>query len=67
MQNLIFGLHSLNRWLVVAVGLAAIVILAIRLANKGSFDRPSRGLTAAFSGLIDLQFTLGLIYLSGMA
>jgi hypothetical protein len=62
MQNLILGLHSLNRWLIVAVGLAAIVILAIRLANKGSFDGPSRGLTAAFSGLMDLQFLLGLIY-----
>lgn len=62
MQNLILGLHSLNRWLIVAIGLAAIVILAIRLANKGSFDGPSRGLTAAFSGLMDLQMLLGLIY-----
>ena len=62
MQNLILGLHSLNRWLIVAVGLAAIVILAIRLANKGSFDGPVRGLTAAFSGLMDLQMLLGLVY-----
>jgi uncharacterized membrane protein YfhO len=62
MQNLILGLHSLNRWLIVAVGLAAIVILAVRLANKDSFDGPVRGLTAAFSGLMDLQMLLGLIY-----
>jgi uncharacterized membrane protein YfhO len=62
MQNLILGLHSLNRWLIVAVGLAVIVILVIRLANKGSFDGPSKGLTAAFSGLMDLQMLLGLIY-----
>jgi hypothetical protein len=62
MQNLILGLHSLLRWAIVVVGLATVVILAIRLANKGSFDGASRGLTAAFSGLMDLQFLLGLIY-----
>jgi uncharacterized membrane protein YfhO len=63
MQNLILGLHSLVRWAIVAVGLIAVVILAIRLANKGSFDGLSQGLTAAFSGLMDLQMLLGLIYL----
>jgi hypothetical protein len=62
MQSLILGLHSLVRWAIVAVGLAAVAILAIRLAKKGSFDGPSRGLTAAFSGLMDLQMLLGLIF-----
>jgi hypothetical protein len=62
MQSLILGLHSLVRWAIVAVGLAAVAVLAIRLAKKGSFDGPSRGLTAAFSGLMDLQMLLGLIF-----
>lgn len=62
MQNVILGLHSLIRWLVIIAALATIVKLSLNLTRKAEFDGASRGLVAAFSGLMDLQVLLGLIY-----
>jgi len=55
-------LHSIVRWLIVAVGVVALVKFAIGLAQKGAFGKMDRGLSSGFSGLMDLQVTLGLLY-----
>lgn len=60
MEHLILT-HSYIRWAIVAVGLVALVRLAIGWAQKGKFTGLERGLTAAYSGLLDLQVTLGLV------
>jgi hypothetical protein len=56
-------LHSHTRWLVLLAGIVAIVKFAIGWLRGGSFKGMDRGLAAAFSGLMDLQVTVGLIFL----
>jgi len=55
--------HSYLRWLIVIVAIIAAVKFAIGWLRGGAFQGMDRGLAAGFSGLIDLQVTLGLIYL----
>lgn len=55
-------IHSFLRWIIVIVGFIAIVKFLIGWARKSEFDRMDRGLSAGFSGLIDLQVTIGLLY-----
>jgi hypothetical protein len=55
-------IHSFLRWIIVIVGLVAIFKFLIGWGRRGTFDKMDRGLTAGFSGLIDLQVTLGLLY-----
>lgn len=59
--------HSIIRWLIVIVGLVAVVKFAIGWLRGGAFTGMDRGLSAAFSGLLDLQATLGLILLIGFS
>jgi hypothetical protein len=56
-------LHSHTRWLVLLAGIVAIVKFAIGWLRGGSFKGMDRGLAAAFSGLMDLQVTVGLAFL----
>lgn len=56
-------IHSHTRWLILIVALIAIVKFAIGWLRGSSFKGMDRGLAAAFSGLIDLQATVGLIFL----
>jgi hypothetical protein len=59
---ILLEIHSIIRWLIVIVGIIAIVKFTIGLARKSAFDKMDRGLSAGFSGLMDLQVTLGLLY-----
>ena len=54
--------HSIIRWLIVLVGLVALVKFLVGMARKSEFAKMDRGLSAGFSGLMDLQVTLGFIY-----
>jgi hypothetical protein len=56
-------IHSIVRWLIVLIGLIALVKFAIGWVRSGVFKDMDRGLASGFSGLIDLQATLGLIFL----
>ena len=56
-------IHSHTRWLIAIVAVVAIVKFAIGWLKGGSFEKVDRILASAFSGLVDLQATLGLIYL----
>jgi hypothetical protein len=62
-MNVLLMIHSLIRWLIVIAALAAIVKFALGWLQGGSFQKTDRILDAAFSGLLDLQATLGLIFL----
>ena len=65
-MDVIYGLHSLNRWLVVAVAVVAIVKFALGWLQQRSFTGMDRGLASGFAGLMDLQLVLGLVLLFGL-
>ena len=68
-MNVLLSIHSIIRWLIVVVGLIALVKFALGWLRNGRFAGMDRGLTSGFSGLIDLQTVLGIIFLlwSGLA
>jgi hypothetical protein len=61
-MSTLLTIHSYLRWLIVIVAVVAIVKFAIGWLRGGTFKGIDRGLASGFSGLIDLQATLGLIY-----
>lgn len=61
-MTIVLALHSVLRWVIVAVAVVAIVKFFIGWRRGGEFGKMERGLTAGFSGLMDLQVLLGFIY-----
>jgi hypothetical protein len=61
-MGILLMIHSIVRWLIVVVGVIASVKFAIGLAQKSVFSKMDRGLSSGFSGLMDLQVMLGLLY-----
>jgi hypothetical protein len=55
--------HSILRWIILLIAVVAIVKFAIGWLSGGSFKSMDRGLMAGFSGLMDLQAVLGVIFL----
>ena len=68
-MNILLYAHSGLRWLVLLVALVAIVKFLIGWLRRSQFQGMDRGLMSGFSGLMDLQATLGIILLlwSGLA
>lgn len=68
-MQILLMIHSLVRWLIVIVAIVAAVKFALGWLRGGAFESMDRGLASGFSGLMDLQVTLGLILLiwSGIA
>ncbi|HUI89181.1 MAG TPA: hypothetical protein VLX61_10725 [Anaerolineales bacterium] len=62
-MDTLLAIHSFVRWIIVVVAVAAIVKFAISWAANSLFTVIDRGLASGFSGLMDLQVLLGLIYL----
>jgi hypothetical protein len=62
-MSILLTIHSLVRWLIMIVALVAAVKFALGWLRGGAFKGMDRGLASGFSGLIDLQVTLGIIYL----
>jgi uncharacterized membrane protein YphA (DoxX/SURF4 family) len=54
-------LHSIVRLFILLVAVIAIVKFTLGWLRGGQFKGMDRGLTAGFSGLMDLQVTLGII------
>ena len=54
--------HSIVRWVIVVVGFVALVKFLVGWAKKSEFTKMDRGLSAGFSGLMDLQILLGFIF-----
>ena len=69
MLSILLGTHSLVRWIIVAVSLIALVWFVLVWLRGMRNEKADRGLMAAFSGLIDVQVLLGVIYIlwSGFA
>lgn len=61
-MSVILTIHSLVRWVIVVVGLIALVKFLIGWIRKSEFGKMDRGLSSGFSGLMDLQVTIGLVY-----
>ena len=56
-MNILLDIHSVLRWIIVVVGLAALVNFLVGWARKSAFSGVDRGLSSGFSGLMDLQVT----------
>lgn len=61
-MNILLITHSHARWLVALAALIAIFKFALGWLKGGSFQKIDRILASAFSGLVDLQVVLGVIY-----
>lgn len=68
-MNILLMAHSGLRWLILLVAALAIIKYLIGWLQRGPFRGMDRGLMAGFSGLMDLQVTLGIVLLlwSGFA
>jgi hypothetical protein len=68
-MQILLMIHSIVRWLIVLVAVVAAVKFAIGWLRGGAFKSMDRGLTSGFSGLVDLQVTLGIVLMiwSGLA
>ena len=62
-MTILLTIHSLVRWVITLVAIALIVRLVVGLVRKQAFDKLARILTASFSGLMDTQALLGLLFL----
>jgi len=59
---ILLEIHSILSWIIVVVGFIAIIKFLIGWARKSEFGKMDRRLSSGFSGLIDLQVTLGSLY-----
>jgi hypothetical protein len=62
-MDTLLAIHSFVRWIIIVVAVAVIIKFAIGWAANSLFKGMDRGLASGFSGLMDLQVLLGLIYL----
>ncbi len=65
-MDIILTLHSLVRWIIVIVAVIAIIKFAVSWAQRASVAPMDRGLMSGFTGLLDLQALLGLLFLIGL-
>jgi hypothetical protein len=67
--RIVLDIHSVVRWIVVAVSLIALVWFGLVWLRGLRNEKADRGLMSAFSGLVDLQVAIGLVYIlwSGFA
>ena len=62
-MDTLLAIHSFVRWIIILVAVVTIIKFAIGWAANSLFKAVDRGLASGFSGLMDLQVLLGLIYL----
>jgi uncharacterized membrane protein YphA (DoxX/SURF4 family) len=62
-MNILLMLHSILRWIILLVAVVAVIKFALGWLQGGTFKGMDRGLMSGFSGLMDLQTTLGIIFL----
>ncbi|MEX2583233.1 MAG: hypothetical protein WD766_08155 [Gemmatimonadota bacterium] len=60
-MQMLFMAHSGLRYLVLLVGIAALIYFGYAVATKKGDERTGRVLGSAFAGLVDLQIVLGLL------
>lgn len=62
-MSTIITIHGLIRWLVALVAVVAIVRFALGWLQQMDDSNLDRGLMSAYTGLLDLNFLLGLVIL----
>jgi hypothetical protein len=62
-MQILLMIHSILRWLIVLAAVIAVVKFSLGWLRGGAFQSMDHGLASGFSGLMDLQVTLGLILL----
>jgi hypothetical protein len=60
-MDAVLTIHSINRWLIVAIALINLVKFTIGWLGKKEYKPLNRGLMGAFAGLMDLQALLGIV------
>lgn len=63
MQAFLLNLHSGVRWLVMLVTIIALIKLVLGLVQKQTFDTLAKRIMIAFSGLVTIQWAIGIILL----
>ncbi|HEU0301379.1 MAG TPA: hypothetical protein VFR37_18115 [Longimicrobium sp.] len=63
MANVLFYAHSGLRFLVLLAGLLAIGVLVWGITARRPYEGQSRAIVTVFTGVLDLQVTLGLVQL----
>jgi hypothetical protein len=68
-MNILLMIHSILRWVILLVAVIAIVVFLVGWLRRSQLQGVDRGLMSGFSGLMDLQATLGIVLLvwSGLA
>ena len=68
-MNILLMIHSILRWVILLVAVIAIVVFLVSWLRRSQLQGVDRGLMSGFSGLMDLQATLGIVLLvwSGLA
>ncbi|MCB0034681.1 MAG: hypothetical protein KDE51_11700 [Anaerolineales bacterium] len=62
-MSVLLDIHSILRWVIVVLAVVLLVKFLVGWLQKSSFERVDVILGRAFSGLMDLQATIGLIFL----
>ena len=62
-MNILLTAHSGLRWLVLLIALIAIIKFLLGWLTRSPFKGMDRGLMSGYSGLLDLQSVLGIIFL----
>ena len=62
-MQILLMIHSILRWLIVIAAVIVSVKFALGWLRGGAFQKIDRGLVSGFSGLVDLQVMLGIIFL----
>lgn len=62
MASGILHLHNLLRWVVVVVGVIAIILSWIAVSRKSQWTGPLRTIGTAFTGVMDIQVLVGIVY-----
>ena len=62
-MDIILAVHSINRWLIVLIGVIAAIKFLLGWLTKSNYQPVDRGLMSAYTGLLDLQLLLGIILL----
>lgn len=61
-MEFLLTLHSILRWILIAVAALTVFKFAVSWAGNQSFKGMDRGLAAGLSGLMDAQVPLGIVY-----
>jgi len=62
-MNILLVVHSGLRWFILVIAAIAILKFLIGWLRRSQFQGMDRGLMSGFSGLMDLQATLGIVLL----